>query len=77
MLAQLPEPPPAGPRVLLVTGMSGAGRSSALKFLEDFGYEAVDNLPLGLFDKLLATGAGETDGGSGSDPGRPLAIGND
>lgn len=48
------EPPGAEPRTLLVTGMSGAGRSSALKALEDMGYEAVDNLPLGLFDKLLA-----------------------
>ncbi|MCG8434446.1 MAG: RNase adaptor protein RapZ, partial [Gammaproteobacteria bacterium] len=32
--------------VVLVTGMSGAGRSTALKILEDLGYEAVDNLPL-------------------------------
>ena len=71
MLTQLPEPPPAAPRVLLVTGMSGAGRTSALKILEDLGYEAVDNLPLGLFDKLLAT---DTDD---SDTERPLAIGID
>ena len=35
-------------RVLLVTGMSGAGRSTALKTLEDMGYEAFDNLPLSL-----------------------------
>ena len=32
-------------RVLLVTGMSGAGRSTALKTFEDMGYEAFDNLP--------------------------------
>ena len=70
MLAQLPEPPPPAPRVLLVTGMSGAGRSSALKILEDLGFEAVDNLPLGLFDKLLGT---DDDG----DDRRPLAIGID
>lgn len=69
MLAQLSDPPPVGPRVLLVTGMSGAGRSSALKILEDLGYEAVDNLPLGLFDKLLDPGD--------DDSGRPLAIGID
>ncbi len=69
MLAQLPELPPAPPRVLLVTGMSGAGRTSALKILEDLGYEAVDNLPLGLFDKLI--------GGDGDDGERPLAIGID
>jgi UPF0042 nucleotide-binding protein len=41
-------------RVVFVTGMSGAGRSSALKTLEDIGYEAVDNLPLSLIAGLLA-----------------------
>lgn len=61
------------PRTLLVTGMSGAGRSTALKVLEDLGYEAVDNLPLGLFDKLLATSDGHAD----HDAERPLAIGID
>ena len=35
-------------RVLIVTGMSGAGRSTSLKILEDMGYEAFDNLPLSL-----------------------------
>lgn len=40
-------------RVLLVTGMSGAGKSSALKLLEDLGYEAVDNLPLSLIGGLI------------------------
>ena len=60
------------PRTLLVTGMSGAGRSTALKVLEDLGYEAVDNLPLGLFDKLLATSDGRAD-----EVARPLAIGID
>lgn len=40
-------------RVLLVTGMSGAGKSSALKLLEDLGYEAVDNLPLSLIGRLI------------------------
>ena len=65
------DPSPPGPRALLVTGMSGAGRSTALKVLEDLGYEAVDNLPLGLFDRLLATDDGD------GDSGRPLAIGID
>lgn len=40
-------------RLLVVTGMSGAGRSTALKALEDMGYEAVDNLPLSLLPNLL------------------------
>jgi len=35
-------------RVILVTGISGAGKSTALKILEDMGYEAMDNIPLGL-----------------------------
>ena len=39
--------------LLVVTGMSGAGRSSCLKILEDMGFEAVDNLPLPLLDRLL------------------------
>jgi RNase adapter protein RapZ len=59
-------------RILLVTGMSGAGKSTALKTLEDMGWEAVDNLPFVLLDRLLATPAPE-----GSDQGRPLAIGID
>ena len=33
----------AQPPILLVTGLSGAGKSVALKALEDIGYEAVDN----------------------------------
>ncbi|MGD2044475.1 MAG: RNase adapter RapZ [Acidimicrobiia bacterium] len=33
------------PHVLVVTGMSGAGRSSAAKILEDLGYSVIDNLP--------------------------------
>ena len=46
-------PAPAGARVVLVTGLSGAGRSTALKMLEDLGYEAVDNLPLSLLPRLV------------------------
>ncbi len=36
---------PDAPHVLIVTGMSGAGRSSAAKVLEDIGYTVIDNLP--------------------------------
>lgn len=42
-----------GPRVVIVTGMSGAGKSSALGFLEDAGFEAIDNLPVSLLGRLL------------------------
>jgi len=40
-------------RILLVTGMSGAGKSTALHTFEDMGWETVDNLPLSLFASLL------------------------
>lgn len=46
----------AGPRVILVTGISGAGKSSALKALEDLGFEAIDNVPLSLLDRLIGSG---------------------
>ncbi len=42
-----------GLRLVLVTGMSGAGRSLALRFLEDEGFEAIDNLPLSLLDGVV------------------------
>lgn len=59
-------------RVLLVTGMSGAGKSTVLKALEDLGYEAVDNMPLRLLRRLLSV---EDSGEHPAD--RPLAIGVD
>ncbi|MEM9371257.1 MAG: RNase adapter RapZ, partial [Pseudomonadota bacterium] len=37
-----------GPVVMILTGMSGAGRSTAIAAFEDMGYESVDNFPLGL-----------------------------
>ncbi|MGE0252684.1 MAG: RNase adapter RapZ [Dongiaceae bacterium] len=40
-------------RILLITGMCGAGRSSTLRLLEDTGYETIDNLPLYLLPDLL------------------------
>src|SRR6185312_7764050 len=58
--------PHSGGKLIVVTGMSGAGRSTALKAFEDMGYEAVDNLPLSLLPNLL----------SASSP-PPLAIGVD
>lgn len=35
-------------RILIVTGQSGSGKSSALQVLEDLGYYCIDNLPLAL-----------------------------
>ncbi|SHK00012.1 RNase adapter RapZ [Hespellia stercorisuis] len=39
-------------RLIIVTGMSGAGKSTALKMLEDAGYFCVDNLPIQLIPKF-------------------------
>jgi UPF0042 nucleotide-binding protein len=60
-------------RILLVTGLSGAGKSTALRTLEDSGWEVVDNLPLSLLEHLLSTPLSK-----GTAKGRrPLAIGID
>lgn len=40
-------------RFVVVTGMSGGGKSTALKMLEDIGYYCVDNLPISLIDKFM------------------------
>ncbi len=42
------------PQVLVVTGMSGAGRSTAAKVLEDLGYLVIDNLPPDLIPAVLS-----------------------
>ena len=60
----------AGRTLVLVTGMSGAGKSTALKILEDLGYEAIDNLPLSLLSDLVRA----RDDGSRE---RALALGID
>ena len=43
----------AAQRLFLVTGLSGSGRTSVLKGLEDMGVEAIDNLPLRLLEPLI------------------------
>jgi UPF0042 nucleotide-binding protein len=40
-------------RLVIVTGMSGAGRTSSLKALEDLGFEAIDNLPIPLIERFI------------------------
>ncbi|MFQ3621987.1 MAG: RNase adapter RapZ [Acetobacteraceae bacterium] len=54
-------------RVVLVTGLSGAGKASVLRALEDLGFEAIDNPPLRLMEGLLQPDPAAT----------PLAIGLD
>lgn len=67
------KPGPAPKRILLVTGLSGAGKSTALRTLEDIGWEVVDNLPLSLLEQLLSTPLSK----GASRRRRPLAIGID
>lgn len=40
-------------KFVIVTGMSGAGRSTAMKMMEDMGFFCIDNLPVQLLDKLV------------------------
>lgn len=54
-------------RLVLVTGPSGAGRSTAIDALEDLGYEVIDNLPLSLVPRLI----------EGEPLHRPIALGLD
>ena len=58
---------PPSQRILLVTGLSGAGKSTALQVLEDLGWETIDNFPIRLLGGLVA----------GSDANTRLAIGFD
>ncbi|MBL8661074.1 MAG: RNase adapter RapZ [Rhodospirillales bacterium] len=64
--------PSAENRLLLVTGLSGAGKTAALKALQDLGCDSIDHLPLALFEKLVpASGCGALMGD------RLLAVGVD
>ncbi|MEM1133008.1 MAG: RNase adapter RapZ [Pseudomonadota bacterium] len=68
-----PESPHTPVQIMLITGMSGAGKTTALKTLEDMSWEMIDNFPIRLLGRLLATplGAGQ-EAGSGR-----IAIGFD
>jgi UPF0042 nucleotide-binding protein len=66
------ESPPGRQRILLVTGMLGAGKTTALHELEDIGWEAVDNFPIRLLGRLIGR---EGERAEGEAP--PLAIGFD
>jgi UPF0042 nucleotide-binding protein len=59
-------------RILLVTGMLGAGKTTVLRELEDLGWEALDNFPVRFLRRLIGREGDRTEG-----PGPPLAIGFD
>lgn len=68
-----PEISPEAPsRVVLVTGLSGAGKSSTLHALEDLGYEAIDNAPADLLSAIV-----QPPGAEAGTRRAPLAIGVD
>ena len=48
-------------KLVIVTGMSGAGKTVALKMLEDIGFYCVDNLPISLVDKFVQLVSGGPD----------------
>ncbi len=52
--------PASKPRIVVVTGLSGSGKSTATRALEDIGYFCIDNLPVVLLPKMteLAVAAG-------------------
>ncbi len=68
----MPHSPLHRQRVLLVTGLLGGGKTTALKVLEDLGWETIDNFPIRLLDRLI-----DGPGSSASDLRAPLAIGFD
>ena len=67
------QPSPSPQPILLVTGLSGAGKTTVLKTLEDMGWEAVDNFPIRLAGPLLDIPGSEGQSG----PAVPLALGFD
>lgn len=54
-------------KLILVTGMSGAGKSVALKTLEDSGFEAIDNLPLAFLPSVINSSISSQNLAIGSD----------
>ncbi|MGZ3172730.1 MAG: RNase adapter RapZ [Croceibacterium sp.] len=67
-----PDSPTDRQRILLVTGMLGAGKTTALHELEDLGWEAVDNFPIRLLGRLIGRDGERAEGDT-----PPLAIGFD
>lgn len=60
-------------RLVLLTGLSGAGRSTALAALEDIGFEVIDGMPVALIPQLVAAPVPDPVGADPAAP-RPLAL---
>ncbi|HYI66803.1 MAG TPA: RNase adapter RapZ, partial [Candidatus Limnocylindrales bacterium] len=60
-LPPAPEQEAATEHLLVISGLSGAGKSQASKLFEDLGYSCVDNLPPALLDDFLALRRAEPD----------------
>ncbi len=71
-----PAPAPPRQRVLLVTGLLGAGKTTVLRVLEDLGWETIDNFPVRLLEQLVGP---DNQAPADRPPERraPLAIGFD
>ncbi|HVR91188.1 MAG TPA: RNase adapter RapZ [Novosphingobium sp.] len=74
MTRESTEPAPAIPRqrILLVTGLLGAGKTTALRVLEDLGWETIDNFPIRLLGRVIEPPVADSTELRG-----PLAIGFD
>lgn len=59
-------------KLMLVTGMLGAGKTTALQSFEDIGWEVIDNFPIRLLDRLIENGPSEA-----AEFSSPLVIGFD
>lgn len=69
-----PDHAPDRQRVLLVTGVLGAGKTTALRALEDLGWEVIDNFPIRMLERLIDSPDGSP---AEAEVHAPLAIGFD
>ena len=67
MVLRMTADPDPDHKLVLITGPSGAGRTTTIRVLEDLGYEGIDNIPLSLVPRLI----------EGPPLGRPIALGLD
>lgn len=76
-MSAVADSPPGHQRLLVVTGLSGAGKLSILRVLEDLGYEVIDNPPLSMIEGLVDSAPGENNAsrGGAAAADRRIAVG--